>query len=245
MSRHRFLLLAGVPALLFFCLLALVTTKTAAVLRLDAAISDQALRIALAHPDWRAVMAAVTVTGGPAVGTTVAVLGVIGLAFAGRRRDAGFVAAAVLASTGVRLLVLNTVDRPRPALRLAAASGWSFPSGHTTSAAVTAAVVIVLGRSLLARLWQRRALTAAALVWAAAVGVSRVALVVHWPTDVLAAWLMVTSIVLALLPLRRRPAATRCAVRGPTSPAVPRGRANAGCAPWRHVGEQGERQQRE
>jgi membrane-associated phospholipid phosphatase len=203
MSRHRLVLLAGVPMLLFACLLALVATKSAPVLRLDAAISDQALRAALAHPGWRAVMAAVTVTGGPAVGITAAVLGVLGLVLAGRRRDAGFVAAAALTSTVMRLIVLNTVDRPRPALRLTATSGWSFPSGHTTSAAVTAVVVIVVGRPLLARAWQRRSLTAAALAWAAAVGVSRVALVAHWPTDVLAAWLMVTGIVVALLALRQ------------------------------------------
>ncbi|MFI5894600.1 phosphatase PAP2 family protein [Actinoplanes sp. NPDC051513] len=143
-------------------------------------------------------MSAITATGGPVVVTIGAVLAVLGLAAARRRQDAVFVAVAVLTCIGFRLIVVNLVARPRPADRLVAAAGWSFPSGHTTASAVAAVAVIVVGGRLLRRTWQRWALTAAALAWAVAVGVSRVALVVHWPTDVLGAWLFVGTIVFAL-----------------------------------------------
>jgi undecaprenyl-diphosphatase len=205
MFRRRLVAVAGASALLFGCLLVLVRLKAPLLLRADAAISAHALQVALAHPGWRGFMTAVTVTGGPVAGWTLSVVMIGGLAVARRWRDAVWVAGVVLASTLIRLLVLNTVDRPRPGLRLVAASGWSFPSGHTTGSAATAAVLIVVGRSVLTRAWQRNALTAAALGYAVAVGVSRVALVVHWPTDVLGAWLLVTAVVCALSPLRRSP----------------------------------------
>ena len=64
----------------------------------------------------------------------------------------------------------------------------SFPSGHATLSAIT---YLTLG-ALLARVQTRRALKAfslgVAITLTALVGVSRVYLGVHWPTDVLAGW---------------------------------------------------------
>ncbi|MFG3555707.1 hypothetical protein ACGGAQ_15150 [Micromonospora sp. NPDC047557] len=48
---------------------------------------------------------------------------------------------------------------------------------------------------LLSARWSRFALVGLAGLWAFAVGLSRVALVVHWPTDVVGAWLLVITIV--------------------------------------------------
>ena len=66
--------------------------------------------------------------------------------------------------------------------------GTSFPSGHSMMSAVT---YLTLG-ALLARSHQRKRLKAYFLLLAALltclVGISRVYLGVHWPTDVLAGW---------------------------------------------------------
>ncbi|MFF3057742.1 phosphatase PAP2 family protein [Streptomyces sp. NPDC057909] len=107
----------------------------------------------------------------------------------------------LLLGQALRFGLMEAVGRPRPAVGDWAthASGLSFPSGHaTTSALMAGLLVAAIGHR--ARLRRARAAasgtstgTAAVAVllgcWAAAVGVSRVLLGVHWATDVVAGWL--------------------------------------------------------
>lgn len=112
------------------------------------------------------------------------------LAITGRQRAAVFVLVAVvtgvLASHGLKL----AFDRARPDLAAHHAQVFtrSFPSGHSMLSAV---VYLTLG-SLLARLhasWRAKAfLLGAAVLLAVLVGLSRLLLGVHWPTDILAGW---------------------------------------------------------
>src|SRR5436309_7211789 len=94
--------------------------------------------------------------------------------------------AATLADVGK-----NVVDRARPGvgLRLIAEGEPSFPSGHATdSTAVFLTLGLVVAVFLLRRPLARIATVAAGGLLAVAIGVSRLVLGVHWPTDVLAGW---------------------------------------------------------
>ena len=112
------------------------------------------------------------------------------LVLAAKRRIALFVVVAVcgglLLSSGFK----SAFDRPRPDLvpHQAYVYTASFPSGHSMMSAVT---YLTLG-TLLARMHKRRAIKiyflGLAILLTLGVGVSRIYLGVHWPTDVLAGW---------------------------------------------------------
>ena len=121
----------------------------------------------------------------------IAVLAVVGfLALAKAWRPAIFTLAASGGGLILSSLLKYTVDRPRPDLvphgNLVYTS--SFPSGHS----MMSAVVYLTLAALVTRLIQRKRLKGYALgvavILTLLVGVSRVYLGVHWPSDVLAGW---------------------------------------------------------
>jgi len=134
----------------------------------------------------------ITALGGGWVQGLVVVAIVGFLTLQGMRRTAVFV---FVASVGGWLLntgLKELFQRPRPEIvpHLRDVLTLSFPSGH---AMTSAAVYLTLG-ALLMRISERRVtkiycMTMAALV-TVLVGTSRVYLGVHYPTDVLAGWLM-------------------------------------------------------
>lgn len=142
-------------------------------------------------PLWLQVAARdVTSLGGTAVLTllTVAALGFLAL----KRQwgDALFVLLSVAGGTALSYALKEAVQRPRPDITAAVAQihTYSFPSGHAFLSAVT---FLTLG-ALLARVQQKKELKiyvlAVAISLTILVGLSRVYLGVHWPTDVLAGW---------------------------------------------------------
>ncbi|HSO08072.1 MAG TPA: phosphatase PAP2 family protein [Pelomicrobium sp.] len=112
------------------------------------------------------------------------------LLLVGRRAMAVTVVLSVGAGQLVSSLLKLGFDRPRPDLVPHAMEVYtaSFPSGHSTMAAV---VYLTLG-ALLARTQPRaRArvyILSVAVLLTLLIGASRVYLGVHWPTDVLAGW---------------------------------------------------------
>jgi undecaprenyl-diphosphatase len=132
----------------------------------------------------------VTALGSATILGLLTVVTVIFLALDGKKHMAYFTLASVAGGMIVSSLLKDIFQRPRPDIvpHLAYASNTSFPSGHSMMSAVT---YLTLG-ALLARSHDRKAVKAFFLLVAALlclmVGVSRVYLGVHWPTDVLAGW---------------------------------------------------------
>ncbi|QLJ03264.1 phosphatase PAP2 family protein [Streptomyces sp. NEAU-sy36] len=151
----------------------------------------------LAHrpPVAAAVARGLTDTGTGVVPYALAV--VAGVIAARTRRQRG---TAVPLALGCLVLgqvarygVMALVGRARPphADWQALASGWSYPSGHTTTSAMTAGLLIA---ALYLRAPRGRGpLMALAACWAVAVGLTRVFLGVHWFTDVVGGWLFATG----------------------------------------------------
>jgi undecaprenyl-diphosphatase len=118
-----------------------------------------------------------------------------------RPHAALFVTLSAAGGGGLNFLLKEWYDRPRPEVvpQLTQVSGLSFPSGH----AQISTIVFLTVASMMARLAttpaRRVYILGSALCLAILVGISRVALGVHYPTDVLAGWVVgvVWSLVLA------------------------------------------------
>jgi undecaprenyl-diphosphatase len=106
-----------------------------------------------------------------------------------RRRLQAFVASIVGALLWVQILKL-VFHRVRPGLfdPLARAIGFSFPSGHSALSAAFFGSLAGLAAASSRRRGEAALHLAAGVVIVFLVGFSRVALGVHWPTDVLAGW---------------------------------------------------------
>lgn len=114
---------------------------------------------------------------------------VLFLVLSGKLRTAVFVAASVIAGTIVSTGLKVAFDRPRPDVEaVTRVFTASFPSGHAT---VSAVVYLTLGLLLAESTLDRRLkvfFITLGVFMTLAVGISRVYLGVHYPTDVLAGW---------------------------------------------------------
>lgn len=131
-----------------------------------------------------------TALGGTTILTLVTLAALIYLLLIGKRLTAFMVFVSVAGGTVLSSVLKWGIARPRPDLVPHGMEVYtsSFPSGHSTMSAV---VYLTLG-ALLARAQPQQRVKIFLLVLAATVtvivGISRVYLGVHWPTDVLGGW---------------------------------------------------------
>ncbi|QDV45565.1 Putative undecaprenyl-diphosphatase YbjG [Stieleria neptunia] len=95
-----------------------------------------------------------------------------------------------LSGMGVSLWMKSLFARPRPDLvpHLSHVYTSSFPSGHSMMAALVYLTLAALIAPVLRNIWLRLYALAVAVALTVLVGISRVYMGVHYPTDVLAGW---------------------------------------------------------
>ncbi|HEX8744782.1 MAG TPA: phosphatase PAP2 family protein [Thermoleophilaceae bacterium] len=128
-----------------------------------------------------------------ALGSTYVLIGValaaaLGLALRGRWRSGLTLIVAYMVTDLTVAVVKLIVERPRPDANLTEAGGFSFPSGHSAmSMAVYGCLAFALARACRGFPRVACALGGAAIV--VAIGLSRIYLGVHYPSDVFAGWI--------------------------------------------------------
>lgn len=102
--------------------------------------------------------------------------------------------------------IKNVVARPRPdvALHLVTQGGFSFPSGHSVTSAVVYGLFIYLIRRYCKNEKVKNILTIVFTLLIIVIGLSRIYVGVHWPSDVLAGWSLGISILMISIFIQER-----------------------------------------
>jgi undecaprenyl-diphosphatase len=161
------------------------------LLRVDEHIAGS-LNTVVAPRPWLVAVLQVLTAPGAAI-TAWVVLGTLTAVLLVRRRHrlAVYVAVTGLGTAVLSPLVKQLVDRLRPMVDtpVAAAGGPSFPSGHTLAVTVWVGVVLLVLLPVVPPA-RRRLAVALGVALVVIVGLTRIALGVHFVSDVLAGWLI-------------------------------------------------------
>ncbi|GAB3598042.1 hypothetical protein GCM10027446_27340 [Angustibacter peucedani] len=208
----------------------LVRDASGAVVRFDQRVVLSTTRFALDHHAVRTAAEVGAYVLHPFVFRFAVLAVAVVLWRRGARSAALWATVTMLVGTLLGALLKLVVERARPALDdpVAVASGFSFPSGHALNAALGASLVCVLLWRPLARRRRRALLVAVGVLLVVLTGLDRLLLGVHFPSDVLAGWvlggLVTASSWVAFGPVLRERArrGTEQAVDEGTSPAPSR-----------------------
>ena len=143
----------------------------------------------LLGPEWlREAVRDVTALGGFLVRNLVAITAMAILMMFQFKHRAAMVLVTVASGWMLELLLKEFFDRPRPDVvqHLMSVSGDSFPSGHSFNAAVVYLSLGLTFASMAVRPGRRTLILGAAIAISVLIGITRIALGVHFPTDALA-----------------------------------------------------------
>ncbi|WP_309227710.1 MULTISPECIES: phosphatase PAP2 family protein [unclassified Mycolicibacterium] len=187
-TRARWLIVTAVLAAAVYAALWIgYAMKWGWLADLDAAGLAGPYRYGSAHPGWVTAWNVFCTVLGPFAFRLLALVMIVVALVRRRRRIALFLALTVVLSAVTTEVAKALADRPRPVTALVHVPSTSFPSGHALGVMVAVLALLALAWPLLrapARGWW---VAAGALV-VVAIGVGRVVLNVHHPSDVVAGW---------------------------------------------------------
>jgi undecaprenyl-diphosphatase len=182
----------------FALLWALVAGSWEPLHAVDATVTDNLHRFAVMHRAWVDAMGGWSYAFDPNVWRLGALILVVWLIRRGDARVAWWVVITMTLGGVLGAVLKLLVGRGRPDLLdpVAQATGYSFPSGHALNSALGASVfLLVLLPFTSGRPGRRIALWTVVVVVPLVTGVCRVALGVHWTSDVVAGWLLGVAVV--------------------------------------------------
>ncbi|MBE1492649.1 phosphatase PAP2 family protein [Plantactinospora soyae] len=187
----------------FLVLLALTAGGWAPLEEFDDALSDGFRGYGDASPTLVDVLRVATDVAATVPFVVAGLVISIALATLSQRRPAMLCALVTVSVPVLWGLMHWLVHHPRPVDGFVVVESNGFPSGHTSNAAAAALAAVLLLWPHLAILGRVVTVTLA-VAFAVFVGLTRLALLAHWPADVLGGWLLA----LVVVPLAAR-AATR------------------------------------
>jgi membrane-associated phospholipid phosphatase len=190
------LALVAIP---FALIVLLVQARWAPLLEVDNGARDGLHHYAVGHAGFVTAMQLISHSGSGVAWLAVLTPVVGWLLWRRLPRLALFVAITAIGSSLLNSLVKATVDRQRPVLAnpVARERTLSFPSGHAQAAMVGFAVLLIVFLPIARGAWRRTAVTTAVLA-VIAIGFSRVALGVHYLSDVLGGFVLGAAWVAAM-----------------------------------------------
>ena len=185
---------------LFAVLLVLVRSSAGGLLRVDRSTTDTLHRFAVSQPSFTSAMRLLSAVGTTAAWAVVMLLVCAWLVYRRLFRLAVFVVVTAAGSILLNNLIKLAVSRARPHLAdpVAYAAGKSFPSGHAQAAIVGYGVLVVVFLPAVPRR-ARGLLVLAASTMVVLIGFSRIALGVHYLSDVIGAFLIGTVWLLGMI----------------------------------------------
>lgn len=200
--------LAGIP----FALLLIEVTTNGTLVRHDQSVSKTLFELKAQYPVLTKVFTTISFLGFPPwfwvlIGSVTVYLWIKGL-----RRLVAFMLSTTIGGSIVNTMVKEAVNRPRPTFRDPGAitfqSGKSFPSGHSMSSTIAYGALLLIFLPVIPRRWKVPAVIGTVLL-VLAIGISRLALGVHYVSDVLGgyvlglAWLIASTAAFSIWRMER------------------------------------------